>query len=669
MSDSTIAPERAYSVLNIRSFQEETRSFSGIASTPLPGRDDVILEPLGVRFNNPIPLLLLHNQGSVIGTVTLETPSADGIAFTARIPKVEEPGTLKTRTDEAWQLVKLGLMRGVSCGYRPDNPISKSIEFLKGGLVRILKSEFFELSLCAVPADIGASITAIRSFDPAAAAPGPLPWAQSPEPSGDTDPPRARRAPKAQRTMKTTTEQIAGFEATRAASSARMSEIMNTASEAGVTLDDAQTEEYDGLDEEVRKIDAHLVRLRALEATVRQAAAPVSGTDPTAAAASRAGRVISVRDNLPPGHEFVRYAMCLASARGNITQALEIAKSRYPDMTRIHSVLRSAVAAGTTTDPTWAGALVDYQNFAGDFVEYLRPQTIIGKFGTNGIPSLRRVPFNVQIMSQTSGGSGYWVGQGKPKPLTKFDFAPVRLGFAKVANIAVLTEETVRFSSPSAEALVREGLSKALIERLDTDFIDPGKTAVADVSPASITNNVSAGSSAGSDAGDVRADITTLLGGFIAANIDPTNLVWIMSSTNALAISLMRNSLGQREFPEITMRGGNLEGIPVIVSQYANLGGSPQGNILVLMSASDVYLSDDGGVTIDVSREASLEMDTAPSGSVATGSPLAPNAVQLVSLWQTNSVGLRAERFINWARRRDEAVAYLQDVRYSAATS
>jgi hypothetical protein len=59
--------------------------------------------------------------------------------------------------------------------------------------------------------------------------------------------------------------------------------------------------------------------------------------------------------------------------------------------------------------------------------------------------------------------------------------------FTKVAAISVVTEELLRFSSPSADRLVRDGLAGAVIARLDIDFIDPGKAAVANVSPASIT--------------------------------------------------------------------------------------------------------------------------------------------------------------------------------------
>lgn len=469
--------------------------------------------------------------------------------------------------------------------------------------------------------------------------------------------------------MKSIAEQITNFEATRQAKAARMAEIMNVAGEQGVTLDGPQTEEYDTLDVDVKSIDAHLTRLAALETANRAAAKPVAAGSIAAAGDTRMG-IVSVKDNLPPGIEFARYAMCLASAKGNTYQALSIAKKRFPDQVRIHRTLNAAVEAGTTTDPEWAGNLVDYQQYAGDFIEFLRPATIIGKFGTNGIPSLRRVPFNVSIKEQTGGGQGYWVGQGKAKPLTKFAFDAKTLRWAKVANIAVLAEELVRFSSPSAETLVRDALAAALIERLDIDFIDPNKALVADVSPASITNGVTPITSSGSSADAVRADVAAIMGAFISAGMTPSTGVWIMSATTALALSLMRNPLGQKEFPDITMMGGRFEGLPVIVSEYAGIPSSPSNHIIVLVNASDIYLADDGQVVIDISREASLEMDDAPTNSVGgVGSPSAPVATQLVSLWQTNSVGLRAERFINWAKRRTEAVAYLDQVNYTSTGS
>ena len=53
--------------------------------------------------------------------------------------------------------------------------------------------------------------------------------------------------------------------------------------------------------------------------------------------------------------------------------------------------------------------------------------TIIGHFGTNGIPALRRVPFRTILASQTAGTTGYWVGEGQPKPVSKPTFGSTYL--------------------------------------------------------------------------------------------------------------------------------------------------------------------------------------------------------------------------------------------------
>lgn len=49
----------------------------------------------------------------------------------------------------------------------------------------------------------------------------------------------------------------------------------------------------------------------------------------------------------------------------------------------------------------------------------------------------------------------------------------------------------------------------------------------------------------------------------------------------------------------------------------------------------------DGGIEIDISRQASVQMDDAP-----VSPPIAASV--LPSLWQTNMAGVRAERRVNW---------------------
>jgi len=473
--------------------------------------------------------------------------------------------------------------------------------------------------------------------------------------------------------MKTVSDQIADLIQTRETKSVQLTAVMQKSIDEGRTLDTAEAEEFDGLEAEVKALDADIVRLKKMEDMQKSKATPVTATTQKEASESRQGNSVRVKNTqkMEPGQEFARYAMCLVASKGDAQKALRIAQSEYPESERIvktldmqansrglEGLMKANVEAGTTLDTTWAAPLVDYQNFAGDFIEFLRPQTILGQFGVGGVPSLNRIPFNVRITGQTSGGQGYWVGEGAPKPLTAFDFNAVELRWAKVANIAVLTEELVRFSNPSAELLVRNALADALRARLDIDFIDPAKAAVTNISPASITNGVTPIISTGTDADAVRADIQALWAPFIAANNPPTTAVYIMSSTTALALSMMRNPLGQAEFPGLTMMGGTFGGVPVIVSEY--LVGDTSGSIVILANARDIWLADDGQFTIDASREASLQMLDNPTNNSATAT-----ATAMVSMFQTNSVAIRVERYINWAKRRTSAVQYLTGVNWA----
>lgn len=454
-------------------------------------------------------------------------------------------------------------------------------------------------------------------------------------------------------------EQIAAFEQKRAALVAANEEIMEKAAEEGATLDAEGQEAFDANQADIKAIDEHLKRLREMEKAAALKAKPVEGGTEKQGTVSRVPAQVKTAPKSAPGVMFARLARVKALARLDGESVREKARQLYGEDSAVYGVITKAdVPAANTGNSNWAGNLVgDETNVFADFVEYLRPRTILGRFGTDGVPSLRRVPFRVPLIGQTSGGAGYWVGEGKAKPLTSWSYGRTTLEPLKVANIAVVTEELLRDSSPSAEMLIRDELANALRERLDRDFIDPTKAASSGVSPASILNGVAGISSSGSTADNVRQDVQAVFNAFITANNAPDTGVWIMPATTALALSLMQNPLGQAEFPGIGMTGGTFFGLPVIVSQYV-----PSGTV-ALVNAGDIYLADEGGVAVDMSREASLEMADNPSHDSTTPT----EATDLVSLWQTNSVGFRAERTINWARRRPSAVAHLSGVAWGAA--
>ncbi|AIP64764.2 phage capsid protein [Burkholderia thailandensis] len=612
------ASNKAFSRFEVKNLDDGSRVLKGIASTPTPDRVGDTVVPEGIQFKTPFPLLWQHDPSKPIGTVNKMTITAAGAEIEATIAP---PGTA-AYIDEAYNLIKAGLVPGLSIGFRPLDAV---YDKATGGFL-IKSCELFELSAVTIPANADAAVQSIKAHDKSRAG----------------APVVRLSAPTIKESDMTIAERLKALAKKRAEHIARKKALMDGAdADGGRTLNEAESTEYDQLDAELKSLAAHETRLKEQQSIEAKSAVPVAG-------GPAAHSPVIVKPNVTKGTAFTRYAIALARSKGNLMQAAEIAKQWKDSTPEVEIVLKAAVAAGTTTDPAWAGPLVQYQDMAAEFIELLRPATIVGR-----IEGLRRVPFNVRIPGQATGSSVGWVGEGKPAPVSALAFNTTTLGFSKVAGIVAITEELARFSTPSAEGVIQQDLISTISQFLDGQFIDPSVEAGANgLSPASITNGVKAIPASGKDAEAVRADVKKVFQAFIKANLSVAGAVWIMSETTALSLSLMLNVMGQPEFPGLTMAGGTFFGLPAILSQTV-------GDNIVLAKASEILVADDGGVTLDVSREASLQMDSAPVAG----------ATELVSLWQSGFIAMKAERFINWKRRRVEGVQYISGAAYGDAAT
>ncbi|KIX68929.1 phage capsid protein [Burkholderia pseudomallei] len=610
------ASNKAFSRFEVKNLDDGSRVLKGIASTPTPDRAGDTVVPEGIQFKTPFPLLWQHDPSKPIGTVNKMTVTAAGAEVEATIA----PAGTAAYIDEAYNLIKAGLVPGLSIGFRP---IDAEYDKATGGFL-IKSCELFELSAVTIPANADAAVQSIKAHD-----------------KSRVGVPVVRlSAPFIKESDMTIAQQLAALAKKRADHLARQKALMDGAAGDGArTLNENEATEYDQIGLELKSLDTHEARLKEQQAIEAKSAVPVAG-------GPAAHSPVIVKPNVTKGTAFTRYAIALARSKGNLMQAAEIAKQWKDSTPEVEIVLKAAVAAGTTTDPAWAGPLVQYQDMAAEFIELLRPATIVGR-----IEGMRRVPFNVRVPGQTTGSSVGWVGEGKPAPVSALAFNTTTLGFSKVAGIVAITEELARFSTPSAEGVIQQDLISTISQFLDQQFIDPAVAAGANgLSPASITNGVKAIPASGKDAAAVRADVKKVFQAYIAANLSVAGAVWIMSETTALSLSLMLNVMAQPEFPGLTMAGGTFFGLPAILSQTV-------GDNIVLAKASEILFADDGGVTLDVSREASLQMDSAPVAG----------ATELVSLWQNGFIAMKAERFINWKRRRVEGVQYISGAAYGDA--
>jgi HK97 family phage major capsid protein len=362
------------------------------------------------------------------------------------------------------------------------------------------------------------------------------------------------------------------------------------------------------------------------------------------------------------GQSFVRGVRAKALAHINQTTPSTIAQHLWGKThpTLVAWIKANEVAAGGSLSGEWGAELVEADTrYTGDFIEYLYSQTVFDQL------ALREIPANVTVNGQDGAATGYWVKQGKAIPVTLGDFSTVTLSPLKVGALAVVTNELLRDSSPSADLLLRDALVQASAQRVDGTFVS-NIAAASNESPAGLFNGTTALGSNGYDLDAVYADLNELLQAFLTAKNAGGELNFIMSKVLAQALALMRNDLGNKAFPELTRNGGTLEGIKTVT------GDNISSSVIALIKPQDVYRIGDSGVQVSVSRDASIEMNSVP-----TQDALGPTGTseEVVSMFQAESTAIKVVRSINFAKRRvtnanvNPGVAWISDAHYGNASS
>ncbi len=610
--------DRAYSTFLIKSVDAEQRLIEGFASTPELDRQGDSMDPEGAKFTLPLSLLWQHKSDKPIGKVLSARVTSAGIFVKAQIAQGVLPFI-----EEAWALIKAGLVGGFSIDWKP-----LAAPVMKNGAIRYAKWEMLALSVVTVPANTSATIRLIKSIDSAAlAASGIAP--SVPLSPGVTGLPKV--------TSMNVSEQLTAERNALQTKSARLNEIISN-EQANGSLDAEETKELETLTPEIDTLSAKISRLTTLEkAQASMAGAVVS----MPAAASKAVTTPGTGVYVPPrekGQVFTRYAMAIAAGKGSRMDTLDYAKRFGPEVV---AYIKATEGVALLNSPSWGSELVNPNTAATEFVQLLNPATIIGR-----VSGFRNVLFNIPIITQTGASTFEWVDEGAEKPVGELAFDRTTLTNSKVSGIIVLSDELVRLSDPKAEAIVRQDLVEQCAKFLDEQFIHVGVTAGTS-SPASITNGVPSPSATGATATALLHDLNIALATF---DNNAEGLVIVTTPAIARGISLLLTTLGNRQFPEMTPTGGSLLGYPVIVSSSVESG------VVVIFKPSDILLADDGRVTLDASNQATLNMNSGASPGTAT-----------FSLWQRNCTAIRAERWIKWQKRRANVVAIIDTAAYAPA--
>jgi hypothetical protein len=347
-----------------------------------------------------------------------------------------------------------------------------------------------------------------------------------------------------------------------------------------------------------------------------------------------------------PG-EFIDRAIQVAIAaaldplqRGVAANAAE----RYPnDRITPALVTKGAVVPASTTAQEWAG--LTSIAAVGDFVLSLAEMSAFA----NVLNAAPRVPLagvsSVQFPARSgtpATGNTAWIGEGQPFPVKK---NPVVIAATlgppqKLGSIQTCTRELATAAPMVLPNMIREDFAFGL------DSLALSDAAATDVAPAGILYGVSPVSAkTGGNQEAMLGDLEQL--SFEIAPVT-SNLVYIAHTAQANAIKLRMGSIFARDIP-IWGTTGVAPGVVIALDPQALVSGfgpAPE---------------------ITVSTQAVLHMEDSSPSAIADSSPPS-HAAPVRSLFQTNTVAIRAVLRCAWCWRTPGAVAWLTGATWGGAS-
>ncbi len=330
--------------------------------------------------------------------------------------------------------------------------------------------------------------------------------------------------------------------------------------------------------------------------------------------------------------DFVSYAKCLMLADGHLNQIMATDHKKHLTE-RADVILKAAVAAGTTTSPEWAGNLVSYQAIASAFVESLRSISVFDAM----LPNMRRVPLKTILAVVTSSIEGSGPSEGQAKPVSRLSVGGATLDASKAIALIVVSDELLRGTDIAAQELLATEMRKGVSAATNRKFL------------AGVTSGAAAFVSSGSTPAAIYADIAKL--GKAVSVTGTSKLYLVVDPASAVSLSFKTTADGLLAFPDMTPSGGAIGGVPTLVSD--ELPQDSSGSSVALLDA-DSIAAGDMTVTLRGSKHATLQMNTTPG----------EGAQQQVSMFQTGSYALIAERWYGFERLRSTGAALLTGVEW-----
>lgn len=343
--------------------------------------------------------------------------------------------------------------------------------------------------------------------------------------------------------------------------------------------------------------------------------------------------------------DWFKYIFCRAKHRDFGQMKAELSKFRSP---LIDGILhKGAIAAGTAHAAGWASEMQDFQTLASEWLIATSAKSFIGQL------PYRRVPFLTRTLT-TIAPEADFVGTGKAIPMAMLNLADsLTLTRTTVGTIAAVSNELLDTWQPGTRENLDAVLTLSLIRGMDAAALDPDRAAVAGERPASLLNGVAPIALLGATVSAVLGQVQDMLEALVDGGSDLDSAMFVMHPYEAIRLSSLVTTEGALAFPQLSAVGGSVLGIPAVVSVGAGRSGSPSERVFAVVDGAQIAVADEGGISINTSRVADINMVDTSTMNSNDGTP-----TTVVSMFQTETTGIKLIRTINWERLTDSAVAW-----------
>jgi len=264
----------------------------------------------------------------------------------------------------------------------------------------------------------------------------------------------------------------------------------------------------------------------------------------------------------------------------------------------------------TAGDATAGGTLVPTQ-FSTDFIELLRSVAVMRKLGVTTLP----LPVgNITLPKATGGATAGYIGETSSDNIAKSQLSTgdISLKFKKLAVLTPISNSLLRYSSPGADAIVRNDLLAAMAVKEDGAFI---RGQGSDASPKGLYwwapggNRIAANTTV--NAQNVATDLGKLIEKLLSADVPMIKPAWILAPrVYAFLVTVQASATSWFMYRDEMVQNKTLWGYPFAITTGVptNLDATGAGNNdeseLYFFDAGQAIIGEAEGVMVDTSSEA-----------------------------------------------------------------